>query len=59
MARWLWKIAEGLAAGILVVFLLVPFYLEKDLVKDFYSTRPALCVGSFAMYSVLGIEDSV
>jgi hypothetical protein len=53
MARRFWKIAERSAAVILFVFLVVPFFIEKDLAKSFYSTRPTLCIGSFVAFALL------
>jgi branched-subunit amino acid ABC-type transport system permease component len=44
MQRWLWKIVEILAAAILLVFMLVPTYLEKEFVRDLYTEHPVLCV---------------
>jgi hypothetical protein len=53
VARWFWKIVEGSAAVILFGLFVVPFSLEKDLVKSFYSTQPTLCIGSFVAFAFL------
>ena len=53
MARWFWKIVEGSLAAILFVFFVVPFFIEKDFAKGFYSTRPTLCIGSFVAFAFL------
>jgi uncharacterized membrane protein len=59
MNRWLWKAAETFVAAGLVVFILVPFSLEKSFVTDLYQNQPVFCVGLLTGVAGFVIATSV
>jgi uncharacterized membrane protein len=59
MNHWLWKAAETFVAAGLVVFIVVPFSLEKAFVTDLYHNQPVFCVGLLTGVAGFVIATSV
>ena len=59
MGRWLWKIGELLVMAGIVVFIVVPGYIEDEFVKRLYTANPILCIALLVAVAVFVISLTV
>ena len=57
--RKLWKIGELLVIAGIIVFIVVPSYLEKEFVGRLYSANPVLCIVLLVAFAVFVIALSI